>query len=183
MRDSTPRDPALVAVSTPGATGEAETATGFAVGPARVVTVAHVLESGHPLAVRDGAGALRRARVVRVDPAADLALVAVSGLAAPRLREAAAGESDAHLLVRRGGRATSLPAEVRRRITATVRRPGLPPRVRPALELRVRVAPGDSGAPVLDRHGALAGVIFARASSGRDSAYAVDADAVSALLR
>ncbi|HEX2105381.1 MAG TPA: hypothetical protein VHF51_17140, partial [Solirubrobacteraceae bacterium] len=60
---------------------------------------------------------------------------------------------------------------------------GGPPAARPALELAARVAPGDSGAPVLDRRGRLAGVLFARSDRRPATAYAVAAAAVRPVLR
>jgi V8-like Glu-specific endopeptidase len=53
---------------------------------------------------------------------------------------------------------------------------------RPALELAARVVAGDSGAPVVSRSGVLAGVIFAASSRHPDTAYAIDAKAVTRLL-
>lgn len=54
---------------------------------------------------------------------------------------------------------------------------------RPSLELSARVAPGDSGAPVITDAGALAGVVFAASRKRANTAYAVDASAVTHLLR
>jgi S1-C subfamily serine protease len=78
--------------------------------------------------------------------------------------------------VLRDGAARSLPATVRRVITARLTGNG-PVEVRPALELAVAVAPGDSGAPVIDARGRVAGVVFAQASD-RDLTYALDARAL-----
>jgi S1-C subfamily serine protease len=174
--------PRVVTVSEAGATGAADVATGFAVAPMRIVTVAHVLDPGRALLVRTAGGPSRRGRVLRLDRAADLALIYVPGLAAPRWRAAAAAPGSVRLLLRRGGRVVAVAAAVRRRIRATVHQPGSPPYVRPGLELQARVRQGDSGAPVLDRRGAVAGVVFAQASDRPATAYAVDAAAVSALL-
>jgi S1-C subfamily serine protease len=76
----------------------------------------------------------------------------------------------------------ALQTPVRRRITATVRGPGTGPYTRPSLELNANVSLGDSGAPVVDRNGAVAGVLWARATNHPSTAYAVDVSAVSALL-
>jgi S1-C subfamily serine protease len=174
------RPPVVVTVSEPGATGAAEIATGFGVAPGRVVTVAHVLEPGRRLVVRTEGGPARPARVLRIDKEADLALIAVPGLAARPLRTGAGRE--ARLLVRRGGRVIALPTPIQRRIIQTVRGPGIGPFVRLALELRANVALGDSGAPVVDANGAVAGVLWARSTNHARTAYAVDVSAISALL-
>jgi hypothetical protein len=144
--------PAVVVVSV-----GAEVATGLA-GGARVTTVAHALTGG---ALRAGG---RRASVLRVDAARDLAVLAVPGLhAAP-----APPVAGVRILVRRGGRTVALPARVRRRITAHLRGA-----TRRALELEASVEPGDSGAPVV-APGRLLGIVFARSTRRPDTAYAID---------
>ncbi len=146
-------------------------ATGFVVGPARVVTVAHVLDGGGVVRV-----AGRTARVVRVDRRLDLAVLAVAGLRARPAADAGGVE------VLRGGRPRALAAHVRRGVTATVKGPGGAV-VRPALELAAAVQPGDSGAPVTDGSGHLVGVVFARSDAGSPpTAWAVDAEAVRAFV-
>jgi hypothetical protein len=165
-----------------------EIGTGFAVAPGRVVTVAHVLDG--PVTLNG-----RRVRVLRVDRRNDLAL-----LAAPRdspslraiapvaaVAAVAAGVADGqHLRVvrLRDGSSSLLSVDVRRAIVAHVRSAGARRALaRPALELSGRVAPGDSGAPVITDDGALAGVIFAASRNRANTAYAVDATAVTKLLR
>jgi S1-C subfamily serine protease len=178
--DEPSTDPVVVRVELDGATSAAEVATGFVVGPGRVVTVAHVLNPDRKLVVRSGNAAQRRARVLREDRRNDLALIGVPGLKAARYRRAGAG--GARLLVRRGGRTTALPATIRRQIRATVRGPNWGPYRRAALELAAHVQPGDSGAPLVDADGDVAGILFARASDGRGTAYAVSGSAFAALM-
>lgn len=154
-----------------------EIATGFAVGRGRVVTVAHLVDGAVNV---DGIGA----RLLRVDRRSDLALLAVPGISAsaPGVTEAGAGDG-VRVLRLRNGRSAGQSVHVRRAIVAHVRAPGAAHTVtRPALELGARVRAGDSGAPVLSRSGALAGVIFASSSRREGTAYAVDASAVARLL-
>jgi S1-C subfamily serine protease len=153
-----------------------EVATGVPVGDGRVVTVAHVLSGGRAVAV-----ARRPATVVRVDRRLDLAVLAVPGLRAPRLRVGrAAGRAGIAVLRDRGPR--SLRASVRRRVTIRWRdQPGDRPQIRPGLEVAARIDPGDSGAPVLDPRGRLLGVVYAR-SRDEATAWAVDASAVRSLV-
>jgi hypothetical protein len=165
--------PRAVAIALRSPAGAAALATGFAVGGDRVVTVAHVLDGGGTPTV-DG----RRARVLRVDRRDDLALLAVRGLRAPGVRTAA-GAGAVRLALRDGVRR----AHIRRAITATVRIDPAPAVRRPALELAADVAAGDSGAPVIDARGRVAGVLFATSTERRHTAYAVDAGAVAGLLR
>jgi S1-C subfamily serine protease len=164
--------PAVVAVETPGA----RSATGFVV-DGRVVTVAHAVEDG-PVTVRGADGVGRRATVVRRDASLDLAVLAVADVPAPAIGRGR-GSGD-RLLLRRA----PVAATVLRRIDARVRTgDGRLLARRPAIELRARVAPGDSGAPLVGADGRVRGVLFA-ASDGRPGiAYAVDAAALERLLR
>jgi S1-C subfamily serine protease len=148
-----------------------EHATGFAAGGDRVVTVAHVLDAGTPLTV-DG----RRARILRVDRTADLALLALPGLRAATVRTGAGAPGNVRLL--------GHIARVTRTITATVRAapPGGSAARRAALELAAQARPGDSGAPLLTGDGRVVGVLFAASRDRADTAYAVDGSALRALL-
>ena len=153
--------------------GRATVATGFAVSPGRVVTVAHALE-GDVVTVRGADGAARSASVVRRDDTLDLALLAVPGLRAP-VRRPGLGT---RMLVRRRGGVAAVPAQIVRAIDARVHvAGGSAVLVRPALEVAAAVDAGDSGAPVL-RDGRVAGVLFARSHDRAGVAYAVDAAAL-----
>jgi S1-C subfamily serine protease len=149
-------------------------ATAFALGRDRLVTVAHVLDGG-----RQVSAAGRRGRVLRLDRRLDVAVLAVRGVGTTSARTAAARPGErVTIRVLRSGEARSLPARVRRAITARVRGSGGPVRVRPALELAAEVMPGDSGAPVLDGRGHVVGMIFAQAADRDGVAYALDARAL-----
>jgi S1-C subfamily serine protease len=154
-----------------------EIATGVAAGDERLITVAHALDGRRSISV-DG----RPARVLRVDRGLDLALLAVPGLRAPALRLGGDGER-AGLVVLRGGRPRSLAGSIRRHVLVRwSEQPGDPPSERPGLELAATVDPGDSGAPVLDSHGRLLGVLYARADDDHGTAWAVDVSAVRRML-
>jgi S1-C subfamily serine protease len=157
-----------------------ERATGFAIAPARVVTVAHAVSPG--VSVRTSSG---RGRVLRRDVRSDLALLSVRGLRARSLETAAVkGGDSVRILLLRRGRVAPASVAVRRAIRAHVSAPGgSGPVTRPALELDARLRAGDSGAPVLTDDGELAGVMFARSRRHDRTAYAVDAQAVERLLK
>jgi S1-C subfamily serine protease len=166
-----------VLVERPG--GVPERATGFVAGDGRVVTVAHVLDGGGAVSVRGEGGAAERARVVRVDRAADLALLAARA-EAPGVR----ADDDVRLVSARGGEVRARAVDVRRRIVARVRdSAGERIYSRPSLELAADVTSGDSGAPILDGDGRVLGVVFARSRRHAGTAYAVDGAAVERLLR
>lgn len=177
---TTRHDPVVVRVELESATGAADTATGFGVGPGRIVTVAHVLDPTRRLLVRWPDGRLHRARLLREDRTDDLALIAVPGLRSRALGVTAANGE--RLLVKRGGHGAAVAAVVRRHVNATVRGPDWGPYRRPALELGSRVQLGDSGAPLVDGSGRVAGVLFARSANAPGTAYAVDVSAVNRLL-
>ena len=81
--------------------------------------------------------------------------------------------------VLRRGRRVGIAARLQRRVSASVREPQSGRTdVRPALELRAAVLPGDSGAPVTDARGRLVGIIFARAVEGPETAWALDVGAL-----
>jgi len=154
-----------------------QVATGVATGDDRVLTVAHVLSGGHGVAVRG-----REARILRIDRRLDLALLAVPGLRAPRVRLG----SDARgvvITVLRNRRVTSLRSIVRRHVLVHWRdQPTDPAQSRPGLELAAAIEPGDSGAPVIDRRGRLLGLLYARSRDREATAWAVDATAVRTVL-
>jgi S1-C subfamily serine protease len=156
-----------------------EVATGIAAGDGRVLTVAHAL-TGHARGAVRVAG--RPARILRVDDRLDLALLAVPGVRAPEVR-LGGGARRVTLGVLREGRPAPLGGAVRRRVVIRFRdQPSDPPKVRPGLEVAARIDPGDSGAPVLDGHGRVLGVVYARSRDREDTAWAVDATAVRTLL-
>ena len=161
-----------------------EVATGFALGDGRVLTVAHAVEHGADVRVRGGQAAPLRAQVLRRDLRSDLAVLAVPRLRGTAPETATTGsEGGVTVLVVRDGRVVTVHAAVRRAIDASVSAAGAArPLRRPALELEARLRAGDSGAPVLTGGGELAGVVFARSRNHPDTAYAVDAQAVTPLL-
>jgi S1-C subfamily serine protease len=162
-----PPEPLRVTVTATGL--EDEVATAVPAGAGRVWTVAHVLAGARSVRV-----AGRPARVLRVDRRLDLAVLGVDGLRGARPHYGRAG-GPAVVHVLRRGRPVRIAARLQRRVSAAVREPQSGRTdVRPALELRAAVVPGDSGAPVTDARGRLVGMIFARALDGPETAWALD---------
>jgi len=181
-----PARPPLLQVEVAQGPRAQDVATAFGLGDGRVATVAHVLDGrgvgATVLLVRDGRSTPVPARVLAVDERDDLALLTAPGVRARRPRSVDASTGAAVVLVLRAGRVRALPARVLRAVVAQIRTPdGRSVVRRPALELRVDVLPGDSGAPVVTRDGRLAGILFARSDSEPGVAFAVDASALSRL--
>ncbi|MGH2712920.1 MAG: S1 family peptidase [Thermoleophilaceae bacterium] len=161
-----------------------ERATGFAVASGEVVTVAHAIPPDDAVRVQVGPGTPRRARVLRMDVRADLALLAVPRLRGSVVETATTGDGNqVRVVAARGRRVVTMAASVRRPIDARVSAPGAERALRrPALELEARTRAGDSGAPVVSEGGEVVGVLFARSRNEADTAYALDARALVELL-
>lgn len=172
--------PAVVRVRIAHGPWSDDIATGFVMGPGRVVTVAHVLGV-------DGMGATARidrpgggpgglaARVVSIDERDDLAVLAVHGAFAVGTSSLEGVRGRPVVLALRGGRVLVVRARLRRSIIAHITTPdGRQVVDRPALELAAPIRAGDSGAPVVGADGRVVGVVFARSDGAAGVAYAVD---------
>ena len=156
--------------------------TGFVYAPERVMTNAHVVAGVRDPEVHVGGEELP-ARVVLFDPASDVAVLAVDGLAREPLRiapEEAAPGSDAVVVgYPNDGPFRADPARIIRVQDArgqdiyqadTV--------VREIYSLKGLVQQGNSGGPVVDRSGRVLGVVFAAAADDRTVGYALTWDEV-----
>lgn len=174
-RTSEPPAVLRVTVATGGLTDDV--AIAVPIGSNRALTVAHVVAGARSTRVGG-----KPARVVQVDRRLDLAVLEVRGLGAPRPRYGRGqGESTIHVL--REGRPRAIDAEVERRVTVSLYDPQTGrTEIRPALELRASVLPGDSGAAVTDNRGRVVGIVFARAQEAPGRAWALDLAEVPSML-
>lgn len=142
---------------------------------AGILTNAHVVAGVEDLTVRDVRGDELPAIVVAFDPETDLALLRASDLDAPALPVGVprAG-TDVVALVGGGGEIQARPASIERTITITIsdiygdgtfRRAGL--------ELGAAIAPGDSGAALVDDRGDVVGLVFSASQRNDAVSYAV----------
>ena len=150
--------------------------TGFAVTRDLVVTNAHVVAGERQTSVFLPDGERRAARVVRFDPRRDLALLQVPGLGlAPlALGHGATGMVGAVYGHPGGGPLRPTPARIAEEIDARgtdIYR--TTPTSRSVFVLASQLAPGDSGAPLVDPNGTVVGVAFAIDPATNTTAYAL----------
>jgi S1-C subfamily serine protease len=150
--------------------------TGFVVGPGLVVTNAHVVAGERATDVFTPDGAKHRATVIRFDPRRDLAVLLVEdlGLAPLLLAQATTGDLGAVYGHPGGGALEVSPARIAEQIDARgtdIYR--TTPTSRDVFVLATDLAPGDSGAPLVDTEGRVVGVAFAIDPGRESTAYAL----------
>ena len=160
--------------------GQNQTGTGFVVSAERVVTNAHVVAGVSQPVVEMADGGAMPGRVVYFDTKHDLAVLAVEDLAAeplPLSADLPSGTPAAFAGYPHGGPFQSKPATIRD--IATVLVPdiyGSNPTPEEIYRLAGDVQPGNSGGPLLTTAGAVAGVIFAKATSDTEMGFAITMD-------
>ena len=174
--------PAIVSVIAVGCGPVERIATGFAVGPDRVVTVAHTLRGATEIRVSDEA-----ARLVGIDHRTDVAVLATTRrlpgspttrFAPPAVGAARVGRSPDQITV---SITKVAPIDIDEpRDTAQYRRDGL---VASVTDRGDSIVSGDSGSPVIDAQGRVVGVVFATDRDSGHSAFATSSTEVQALLR
>lgn len=160
--------------------------SGVTLAEATVVTNAHVVAGADRVEVRLPDGSTRAATVVVFDPVRDLAVLVVEDhpQRALALAEAVPGD-DAVAIGHPGGQdvARVAPVRIARRADAIGRDLyGERTAERRVLFLAASLRPGDSGGPVVDRGGAVVGIVFAISPDDATTAYALDVDEVRAVL-
>lgn len=160
--------------------GQTQSGSGFVVSPGRVVTNAHVVAGVSQPVVETPDGAVLAGRVVYFDGAADLAVIAVNGLTTPPLvvgPELMAGQTAVFDGYPLGGPFRSGPAAVES--VATVNVPNIygdSASPREVYYLAANVQAGNSGGPLLDAAGEVAGVVFAKSATTANLGFAMTTD-------
>jgi S1-C subfamily serine protease len=159
--------------------------SGFVVAPDLVVTNAHVVAGEPESMVEREDGSAVRATVVAFDPRRDLAILAAPGLGREPLplADIDVGGRGAVFGHPGGGPMRVAAFEVGRRVSAT----GTDiydrePSERDVLVLAAGLAPGDSGAGLIDPEGRVVGVAFAIAPDRPGVAYALSTAELEAVL-
>lgn len=159
--------------------------TGFVVARDTVVTNAHVVAGERDTSVFLPNGDKLAARVVRFDPRRDLSVLHVDGLglATLRLGDGQAGTEGAVYGHPGGGPLRPTPARIAEQIDARgtdIYR--TTPTRRAVFVLASQLAPGDSGAPLVDLAGNVVGVAFAIDPGNDTTAYALTNDELRPVL-
>lgn len=159
--------------------------SGFVFAPGRVMTNAHVVAGvRNPSVQVGGVGSALRATVVYYDPRVDIAVLSVTRLTAPALAFGGPLSTSANAVVAgfpQDGPYLATPVRVRGAERA--RGPDIyqdAQVTRDIYALRGEVEPGNSGGPLLDTHGEVAGVVFGKAINDATTGYALTAAQVSA---
>jgi len=157
--------------------GQNQTGSGFVIAPGRVVTNAHVVAGvSEPVVQVPGGGALP-GRVVQLDTARDIAVIAVDGLEASPLPlggELGNGSTAAFAGYPAGGPYRIQPASVQSLSPVLVNNIyGADPRPLQVYSLAANVQQGNSGGPLLDMQGRVAGVVFAKSTADAPVGYAL----------
>ncbi|MGZ4604227.1 MAG: MarP family serine protease [Kineosporiaceae bacterium] len=161
------------------ACGRGQEGSGAVVAPHRVVTNAHVVAGvDAPTVQVGGQGPKYPARVVLFDPQKDVAVLAVPDLTAPALELAPAdlqhGDDAVVAGFPKNGSFSAGAARVRSVLSAIGEdiygKPGV---TREVYSLYANVQQGNSGGPLLDTSGHMAGIVFAKSLDDAATGYAL----------
>ncbi|WP_206451435.1 CvpA family protein [Micrococcus sp. KRD096] len=178
--------PVPVSRTTAAQCNQVQSGSGVAVAPDRVLTNAHVVLGVDAPTVTDRARGVHAARIVHLDTAHDLAVLAVDDANLPVMpvgAELTGGASASVLGYPDGGPFASTPA--------TVQAVGEVPlgdvltgaaSMVDVYTLAADIRHGYSGGPVVDTAGNLAGLVFARAPGSDAVGYALTADTIAPVV-
>ncbi|MGH9273215.1 MAG: MarP family serine protease [Acidimicrobiales bacterium] len=159
--------------------------SGFVVGPGLIVTNAHVVAGESETVIQRSDGSEVTAGVVAFDPRRDLAVLSAPDLERPALSRADVEEGAVGAVFGHpgGGALRAAPFSVGRTVDATGTDIYDRERTeRKVLILSASLAPGDSGAALVDPQGRVVGVAFAIAPDKPGVAYALDIEELEAVL-
>lgn len=168
-----------------GCTSIASAGSGVVLGaPGQVVTVAHTVAGATSIRVVGADGTEYEASVVAFDPDADLAVLDVDGFNTPALTVGDVRLGDGTQIrwsIDEG--VTSRQVEITQRLAITIDDIyGAATAQRSGFEFSGEVIGGDSGGPIISSNGDVLGIVYARSRSRPGTAFATDADQITAVL-
>lgn len=166
------------------ACGRASVGTAFAVDTDLLVTSAHVLVGVDAVAVELADGTERTGTVVAFDGRSDLAVLHVPGAGLEALAPGDAADGTTGAVVAWGASGPEpVPFRIDRPVTVRIDDAARTGRVaRPSWLVAARIDGGDSGAPLVDRTGAVVGVAYATTRRDAGVAYAVRASELASVV-
>lgn len=160
--------------------------TGVAVGDDLVLTVAHTIAGAEDdLRIVTPQGEERPVTVVAFDSDRDLALLAVEGLDATPVILGSAGKGDSGTIAVVNGDLSvefikyTVLRVVNARSTDIYNEGHVE---RDALDIKARIEPGVSGAPLVDSNGEVVGIVFARSETREEGGYALSTSEITDFL-
>lgn len=165
---------------------QTQNGTGVVVAQDRILTNAHVVAGVAEPIVETQDRQVFPGRVVHIDPARDLAVVAVDGAQLPVAEHGADLEEGAAALALgfpAGGPYVATPAEVQARGELLISDIyGREDSTVDIYQLNADIEPGNSGGPLVTEDGEVAGLVFARAPGSSTIGYAIAGDEFEQLL-
>lgn len=165
---------------------QTQNGTGVVVAKDRILTNAHVVAGVEEPIVETQDRQVFPGRVVHIDPARDLAVVAVDGADLPVARHGADLEDGAAALALgfpAGGPYEATPAQVQARGELLISDIyGREDSTVDIYQLNADIEPGNSGGPLVTEDGTVAGLVFARAPGSSTIGYAIAGDEFERLL-
>jgi len=155
-------------------------ASGFFIGPGRIVTNAHVVEDAYSAEVHGSVKSYERVTIAKRNDDVDLALLTVMDAGEPMLRLADTDDLRPGQRVLAIGNPLGLDRTVSDGLISAVR--GIPGELQ-LVQISAPISPGSSGGPLLDLRGLVIGVTSAGLSGGQNLNFAVGIETLRRFLR
>lgn len=173
-------DSVVKIIGTAYACGVNQSGSGFVVAPERIMTNAHVVAGITEPSVTTMDGRVLSARVAHFDSVADIAVLTVPGLDLKPLERGEdldRGAAAAFLGFPGGGSFKAMGAVVESLGTIAIQNIyGAEPAPLRIYQVAGKIEQGNSGGPLVDTKGRVAGMVFAKAKGGVDVGYALALD-------
>ena len=161
---------------------------GTVIGDGLVLTVAHGVAGQTSTSIKTTSGRVFKAEVAAIDVNLDLALLYIdkteltTDLVPLKFADAVAG-TDARFVAFEDSQQIVVPAKIREILRIDTQDIYLKNNVsRPGIEVQTRVVVGNSGGPLINSHGEIVGLVWAKSRSEKNLAWATRIEAADKLL-